>query len=90
MSATATSQSDTARELFARAAELRALLERNAARGEEDRRIADESIDALADAGLFKITVPRRFGGHEVDIRTKLEVSAAVAEADGATGGSSR
>jgi alkylation response protein AidB-like acyl-CoA dehydrogenase len=80
-----TTLSDTAKDLLARAAELRPLLERNAARGEEDRRIADESIDALADAGLFKITVPRRFGGYEIDIRTKLEVSAAVAEADGAT-----
>jgi alkylation response protein AidB-like acyl-CoA dehydrogenase len=79
-------RSATARELLARAAELRPLLERNAARGEEDRRIADESIDALAEAGLFRITVPRRFGGYEVDITTKLEVSAAVAEGDGATG----
>jgi alkylation response protein AidB-like acyl-CoA dehydrogenase len=78
--------SDTARELLARAAELRPLLERNAPQGEADRRIPDASIDALVDAGLFKITVPRRFGGDEVDIRTKLEVSAAIAEADGATG----
>jgi 3-hydroxy-9,10-secoandrosta-1,3,5(10)-triene-9,17-dione monooxygenase len=73
-------------ELLERAAALRPVLERNAAKGEEDRRIADESIDALVEAGLFKITVPRRFGGYEVDIRTKLEVSAAVAEGDGATG----
>jgi alkylation response protein AidB-like acyl-CoA dehydrogenase len=73
-------------ELLERAAALRPVLERNAAKGEEDRRIAGESIDALVEAGLFKITVPRRFGGHEVDIRTKLEVSAAVAEGDGATG----
>ena len=73
-------------ELLERAAALRPVLERNAAKGEEDRRIADESIDALVEAGLFKITVPLRFGGHEVDIRTKLEVSAAVAEGDGATG----
>lgn len=73
-------------EILERAAALRPVLERNAAKGEEDRRIADESIDALVEAGLFKITVPRRFGGYEVDIRTKLEVSAAVAEGDGATG----
>jgi alkylation response protein AidB-like acyl-CoA dehydrogenase len=78
--------SDTAKELLARVAEMRPLLERNAAQGEADRRILDESIDALAEAGLFRITVPRRFGGHEVDIRTKLEITAAVAEADGATG----
>ena len=77
--------SDTAKELLARAAELRPLLERNAARGEEDRRIADENIDALADAGLFKITVPRRFGGHEVDIRTKTRGLRRLAEACGST-----
>ena len=73
-------------ELVARAAALRPVLERNAAKGEADRRIADESIEALVEAGLFRITVPRRFGGNEADIRTKLEVSAAVAEGDGATG----
>jgi 3-hydroxy-9,10-secoandrosta-1,3,5(10)-triene-9,17-dione monooxygenase len=78
--------SDTANELLSRAAELRPLLERNAPQGDADRRIPDETIDALAAAGLFKITVPRRLGGYEVDIRTKLEVSAAVAEGDGATG----
>ena len=77
---------DTATDLLSRAAELRPLLEANAAKGEQDRRIAEESIQALADAGLFRITIPKRFGGDEVDIATKLEVSAAVAEGDGATG----
>ena len=77
---------DTVTDLLSRAAELRPLLEANAAKGEEDRRIAEESIQGLADAGLFRITVPKRFGGDEVDIATKLQVSAAVAEGDGATG----
>ncbi len=81
-----TATEPTAEELIARAAALRPLLERNAPQGDADRRIPDESIDALAEAGLLKLTVPRRFGGYEVDIRTKMEVSAAVAEADGATG----
>ena len=81
-----TATEPTADELIARAAALRPLLARNAPLGDADRRIPDESIDALAEAGLFKLTVPRRFGGYEVDIRTKMEVSAAVAEADGATG----
>jgi 3-hydroxy-9,10-secoandrosta-1,3,5(10)-triene-9,17-dione monooxygenase len=76
----------TATDLLSRAAELRPLLQANAARGEEDRRIAEESIQALTDAGLFRITIPKRFGGDEVDIATKLQVSAAVAEGDGATG----
>ena len=76
--------SDTAKELLSRAAELRPLLERNAPQGEADRRIPDEMIDALAAAGLFRITVPRRLGGYEIDIRTKLEVSAATRRRAGA------
>jgi hypothetical protein len=39
-------------ELLERAAALRPVLERNAAKGEGDRRIADESIEALVGAGL--------------------------------------
>ena len=78
---------DTATDLLSRAAELRPLLEANAAKGDEDRRIAEESIQALADAGLLRITVPKRFGGDEVDIATKLQVSAALAEGDGAAAG---
>ena len=62
----------------------------SAARGERgqakaDRRVVEESITALTDAGLFKIAVPRRYGGYKTSVRTMLEVSAAVAEADGGT-----
>jgi 3-hydroxy-9,10-secoandrosta-1,3,5(10)-triene-9,17-dione monooxygenase len=72
-------------ELIRRASELRPLLERNAAQTEADRRVPEENIQAVKDAGLFKITVPRRFGGYEVPIETKLEVSAALAEGCGST-----
>jgi alkylation response protein AidB-like acyl-CoA dehydrogenase len=34
---------------------------------------------------LFKIAVPKRYGGYETSVRTMLEVSAAVGEADGGT-----
>lgn len=72
-------------ELVARVRELHPLLKQNAAAGEADRRIPEESIRALTDAGLFKIGVPKRYGGYETSVRTMLDVSAAVAEADGAT-----
>lgn len=74
-----------AAELVARAKELRPLLAKNAATGERDRRVAEESIEALADAGLFQLTVPKRYGGHQTSMRTVLDVSAAVGEADGGT-----
>lgn len=76
----------TSAKLLARALELRPLLAANAAQGESDRRIPDESIKALTDAGLFGLATPRRYGGSESDMRTLLDVQAAVAEADGAAG----
>jgi len=73
----------TGAELVARARELKPLLTGNAVQGETDRRVAEESIQALTDAGLFKITVPKRYGGYQTSMRTMLDVSAEVAEADG-------
>jgi alkylation response protein AidB-like acyl-CoA dehydrogenase len=72
-------------ELIQRAVDLQPLLAKNAAQTEIDRRVVEENIQAIKDAGLFKITVPKRFGGYEVPIWTKMEVSAALAEACGST-----
>jgi alkylation response protein AidB-like acyl-CoA dehydrogenase len=72
-------------ELIRRAVDLQPLLARNAARTEADRRVPDENIEAIREAGLFRLMVPKRLGGHETTIRTKLEVSAALAEACGST-----
>lgn len=75
----------TSEELVARVREIQPLLERNAVQGETDRRLVEESITALTDAGVFKVAQPKRYGGYETSIRTMLDVSAAVAEADGGT-----
>lgn len=75
----------TSEELLARAQALAPLLKKNAAQGETDRRVVEESIQAMTDAGLFRIAVPKRYGGYETSMRTMLDVSAAVAEADGGT-----
>jgi len=72
-------------ELVARAAELVPLLARNAQRTEQDRRVADENIAALIGAGLFRITQPKRFGGWEVDFRTKLEIVRELGRGCGST-----
>ncbi len=71
--------------LVERANALRPLLEANAVETENTRRAVEENISAIREAGLFKIMVPRRFGGLETDIRTKLEVSAALARGCGST-----
>ncbi|WP_051792580.1 acyl-CoA dehydrogenase family protein [Amycolatopsis jejuensis] len=73
-------------ELVHRAAELQPLLAANAGRAEADRRIPEENIAALRQAGLLSLGIPRRFGGQEATIRTQIEVAATLSEACGATG----
>lgn len=43
-------------------------------------------MDALEEAGLLRISIPMRYGGHQVGLRTMLDVSAAIAEGDGSAG----
>ncbi|MGX7728313.1 acyl-CoA dehydrogenase family protein [Rhodococcus sp. 2H158] len=76
---------DVSAELPRRAADLAELLSSNAARADADRRIPQENIDALAAAGLFKLAVPRRLGGHEVDFATFLKVTSTLARSCGST-----
>lgn len=71
--------------LVSRAKELKPLFAKNAARTEQERRTAEENIRALAEAGIFRTMVPRRYGGHQGSIRTHLEVTSVIAEACGGT-----
>ena len=47
--------------------------------------MVEENIQAIADAGLFKLAVPKRFGGSELPFRTFLQVSGELARGDGST-----
>jgi alkylation response protein AidB-like acyl-CoA dehydrogenase len=76
----------TSEELVARAEALQPLIREHAAKTEADRRVATECMEAIGQAGLFEVSVPKRYGGHEATLRTMLDVSAAIAEADGSTG----
>ncbi len=75
----------TAADLVARMEALLPLVEANAAKGEADRRVPEEVIDALEEAGLFRMTVPKRHGGLGVDTRTLLDVLVKSGEGDGST-----
>jgi alkylation response protein AidB-like acyl-CoA dehydrogenase len=73
-------------EIRDRLAEVRAVITANAGRASADRRIPDESLAALRDAGLLKIAVPKRHGGYQGNMATMLAAGAAIGEADGSTG----
>lgn len=78
-------QAPSTAELVTRASGLIPLLRKHAAWNEENRRIHDESIEALANAGVFRMRAPARYGGYESDARTMVEVAAQLAQGDGAT-----
>ncbi|HME64810.1 MAG TPA: acyl-CoA dehydrogenase family protein, partial [Streptosporangiaceae bacterium] len=75
----------TREQLVQRASDLVPLLQKNAAWSEENRRLHDETIEALADAGIFRMRVPARYGGFESDTRTLVDVATQLGRGDGST-----
>ena len=75
----------TSSDLITRAASVVPLLCQNAKATEENRRVVEENIEAIKEAGLFRLAVPRRFGGHQANFQTFLQVSAEMARGDGST-----
>ncbi|WP_437941232.1 acyl-CoA dehydrogenase family protein [Sorangium sp. So ce341] len=52
---------------------------------EEARRLPADLLEQLKAAGCFRMFVPRSHGGHDVDLRTGMDVLETLARADGAT-----
>ena len=63
--------------------ELRPTLQANSAQGEQDRRVAQESIDALEKIGAFRVTQPQKYGGFQGTSQNHVDVASAVGRGDG-------
>ncbi len=62
------------------------LVEAERASLDRDRALSVPLVEALVDAGLFRLWTPRRLGGAELDPVSGLRVIAAVAALDGSVG----
>lgn len=69
--------------LLDRAARLVPVLRENALWSERNRRLADESVQAMTDAGIFRMRVPARYGGYECDAATLVDVGIELGRGDG-------
>ena len=69
--------------LLNRAAQLVPVLRENALWSERNRRLADESVQAMTDAGIFRMRVPARYGGYECDAATLVDVGIELGRGDG-------
>lgn len=79
-------ETDRAAELIAAAREL---APRIAARGDEIeqlRRLPDDIVQELRDAGIFRMFQPCAYGGDEIDPLTAMAVEEKLAHADGSVG----
>lgn len=69
-----------AQDIYDRVLALGDLFRRNAAEARKLRRVPQENIDALQEAGFFLALQPRRWGGHEVDPQDFFRMHLAIAE----------
>ncbi|MGW8378877.1 acyl-CoA dehydrogenase family protein [Streptomyces sp. ODS28] len=70
-------------ELTAAAQRVVPLLAGHAEEGERLRRVPDQAVDALREAGMLRLGTPRALGGPGAGVRTCMEVSAELARGDG-------
>lgn len=76
----------TKEELIKAAHELAPLFRDSARETELARQPLDHVIDAVRKSGLFSLMVPKKYGGHELDIDTFFEVSKILSKADASMG----
>jgi alkylation response protein AidB-like acyl-CoA dehydrogenase len=75
-------ESETSERLIAKAVELAPLLAKHADEASRLTRPVDEVIEALEDAGMFRLTAPRSRGGFQVPLHTFIQVSEELAKGD--------
>ena len=73
-------------DLCRRLDQLSPLVRAHAADAERAAALGDAAVRALQELGLFKLWVPRRFGGRELDVPDTLRVYEAAAAIDGSFG----
>lgn len=73
-------------ELLRRASDLVPRLAERAPEAERLRRVPDETVRDLLDAGLMRIATPDRYGGYGFDYDASLEVGAELSRGCGSTG----
>ena len=79
-------ENPTAEELVARARALIPSLRSRTAKCEEERRIPQENLDEMFEAGVFNTLKPKRYGGYEMGWDTFCDITLKIAEGCGSTG----
>ncbi|MFE5033397.1 acyl-CoA dehydrogenase family protein [Streptomyces sp. NPDC056683] len=84
MAGSSAPRSDT--DLVERVRALQPLVRSHALRAEQQGRVSEEVVEALAGAGIHRMNVPRRHGGYQSSLRTQVDALSAVSAACGSAG----
>lgn len=76
-------EADVRAELTTAAEKLVPILAGHAEESERLRRVSDGAARALREAGMFRLSTPRAFGGYGAGVRTSMETTAELARGDG-------
>ncbi|MGA4844406.1 acyl-CoA dehydrogenase family protein [Streptomyces sp. G45] len=85
LTAETTTGTPTREQLVSKASALATTVREHADWSEENRRIHDDTVQALADAGVFRMRAPAQYGGLQSDTRTLCDVATELGRADGST-----
>jgi alkylation response protein AidB-like acyl-CoA dehydrogenase len=72
--------------LLERVERLRPIIEAGGDEAQRLRRVPQETVDALVDAGLFRFTIPCELGGEDASSLQTIEVIEAISAIDGSVG----
>jgi alkylation response protein AidB-like acyl-CoA dehydrogenase len=72
--------------ILANARRIAPLLREHAAEVEAARRLTTPVVEALRDSGVFRMSMPRAWGGPEVDLLTQVEILEVLSRADASAG----
>lgn len=75
----------TGEELVGRAAEMVPVLRQRAQQAEEDRGIPRETFEEFRDAGFFKVLLPARYGGYEMQFNVVVDIAYELGRACGSS-----
>ncbi|AZK97632.1 acyl-CoA dehydrogenase family protein [Streptomyces tsukubensis] len=80
------SASRTETDLLDRVRALHPLIRSHTASAERQRRVTREVVEALGDAGILRMNVPRHYGGYQSSLRTQVDVLSEISAACGSAG----
>jgi alkylation response protein AidB-like acyl-CoA dehydrogenase len=72
--------------ILANARAIAPILREEASENERNRRLTARTVDALRSTGVFRMAMPRSWGGPEVGIPTQIEIIEELSRGDGSAG----